>query len=166
MSVHIVLAAHDGPNDARTTLRETRGMPLDPGCKGLARRRAGPRRDSARRQAGRGRVDGREPDAVSISYLFDSNWRRGGARWRRFNACARWPQPAQEKLNQQHQHKGLASIRRQVEPAGWGIPYRCFVGVGLTRMQRPPPCALARGLRTDAPKRHRPRSAFNSALNF
>jgi len=93
-------------------------------------------------------VDEREPHEKSICYYFYSNWRRGGARWRRFNGWRCRLLPAQDQLNQQHQHKGLASIRRQMGACRLGIPYRCFVGVGLTRGQGPPPCALARGLRT------------------
>jgi hypothetical protein len=79
-------------------------------------------------------MDGREPDMVLTRYIFYSNWRNGGALSRRFNACSRWHQPAHAKLNQQYQHKVLASIRRQLLVCRLGIPYRCFVGVGLTLM--------------------------------
>jgi hypothetical protein len=40
----------------------------------------------------------------------------------------------------------LASIRRQLRACRLGIPYRCFVGVGLTWMPCLPLCAGARGL--------------------
>jgi hypothetical protein len=71
---------------------------------------------------------------VLTRYIFYSNWRNGGTLCRRFNACGRRHQPAQAKLNQQYQHKVLASIRRQLLACRLGIPYRCFVGVGLTLM--------------------------------
>jgi hypothetical protein len=32
-----------------------------------------------------------------------------------------------------------------------GIPYRCFVGVGLAWMERLPPCTFARGLQIQRP---------------
>jgi len=37
-----------------------------------------------------------------------------------------------------------------LEAAGWGIPYRCFVGVGLTWVPCLPLCAIARGLQLGA----------------
>jgi hypothetical protein len=59
-------------------------------------------------------VDGREPDVVLTGRLFDGLGRNGCMRYRQFNACGRWHQPAQAQLNHQYQHKGLASIRRQL----------------------------------------------------
>jgi hypothetical protein len=64
-------------------------------------------------------MDGREPDMVLTCYTFYSAWRDARAQGRQFNSCTCRQQPAEAQLNQQHQHKVLASIRRQLEPAGW-----------------------------------------------
>jgi hypothetical protein len=45
-------------------------------------------------------MDGREPDVMLTRYIFYSDWRNGGARGWRFNACTRRHQPTQDKLNQ------------------------------------------------------------------
>ncbi|MDM0012631.1 hypothetical protein QTH87_09340 [Variovorax sp. J22P168] len=105
MSVRIVLAVREGPNDALTTSHETKELPLGPWLLGSFAPGAQDRIEcSARCQTGRGRMDGGEPERMSIRYVFYSDWRNGGAHFWRFNAWTRRHQPAQEQLNQQHQH--------------------------------------------------------------
>ena len=110
-------------------------------------------------------MDGREPDMVLTRYIFYSNWRNGRAHCRRLNARSRWHQPAQAKLNQQHQHKVLASIRRQLWPAGW-YSVSVFRGRRLDFDVAPAALRVGAWLAGSTPKRHRPHSASGSALNF
>jgi hypothetical protein len=80
-------------------------------------------------------------------------------------ATARWANEGIFESAASTQENSLRSAD-SLEPVGWGIPYRCFVGVGLTCAPSLPLCALARGLQARAPKRHRPSSASDGALNF
>lgn len=59
-------------------------------------------------------MDGREADVVSAGYLLHRSWRNEEQRYERLKAFNHRLEPVQAYLNQQHQHKGLASIRRQL----------------------------------------------------
>jgi hypothetical protein len=84
---------------------------------------------------------------------------------RRLNTRSRWQQPAQAQLNQQHQHKGLASIRRQLGlPAGYSV--WVFRGRRLDLDAGPATLRNCAGFAGSTPKRHRPHSAIVRALNF
>src|SRR5205085_12343995 len=100
--------------EARTTRSKRREWPLDPGAATVPAQ-AGRRSEHEARQPEWRRVDGREADVVTTCHFLGGGLRGGGRRCRRLNARTHWRQPAQARLNQQHQHKGT----RFDPPASW-----------------------------------------------
>ena len=112
-------------------------------------------------------MDGGEPDVMLARRL-----RRNGGERTGWNALQGQPngrrnrlEPVQDHLNQQHQHRGLASIRRQVFVCRLGIPFSLFRWRRLDLGGAPATLRSSTGFAGKAPpKRHRPLSAAMGAL--